>query len=105
MQNQRVEDRLILRCRHTQLMPRTGIPDWRAERAYDELRGIDRHGLMWEWLRRDEAYVAWQVRASTATRGAGLAAPADPHPWGPPFPRRSRAAEDGREAGRGRVWP
>ncbi|WP_431869570.1 transcriptional regulator domain-containing protein [Allosphingosinicella sp.] len=76
-------------------MPRTGIPDWRAERAYDELRGIDRHGLMWEWLRRDEAYVAWQVRASTATRGAGLAAPADPHQWGLHFRRRSGAAGPG----------
>ncbi|WP_416222039.1 transcriptional regulator domain-containing protein [Sphingomonas sanguinis] len=25
---------------------------------------------MWEWLRRDPAYVAWYTRASTATRGA-----------------------------------
>src|SRR3546814_19955309 len=95
MQNQRVEDRLILRCRHTQLMPRTGIPDWRAERAYDELRGIDSHGLMWEWLRRDEAYVAWQVRASPATRGAGPSAPAHPHQSGPPFPRNSGAPGPG----------
>ncbi|WP_443026691.1 transcriptional regulator domain-containing protein [Sphingomonas sp. Leaf21] len=25
---------------------------------------------MWEWLRRDPAYVAWYTRASMATRGA-----------------------------------
>src|SRR3546814_16263920 len=97
-----VEDRLILRCRHTQLMPRTGIPDWRAERAYDELRGIDRHGLMWEWLRRAEAYVAWQVRASTATRGEGLAAPADPHQRGLHLLRLSGRAGKGRESGQER---
>jgi hypothetical protein len=41
------------------------------------LRGIDRAGLMWEWLRRDPGYVGWYTQASTATLGTG-----DALPWG-----------------------
>ncbi|WP_405053303.1 transcriptional regulator domain-containing protein [Sphingomonas sp. BE137] len=33
---------------------------------------------MWEWLRRDPDYIAWHVRASTATRGVSR----DPLQWG-----------------------
>src|SRR3546814_9543912 len=84
-----------MRGRHLKLMPRTGIPDWRDGRVYEQLHGIDRHGLMWEWLRRDAAYVAWQVRASTATGGTGAAAPMDPRQWGLHFRRRPGAAGPG----------
>ena len=57
------------------------LADWRSRTCYARLAGIDRAGLMWEWLRRDPDYIAWQARASTATRGA---APAhyDPVQWG-----------------------
>jgi len=51
--------------------------DWRNPAPYAELRGIDRAGLMWEWLRRDPAYVAWHATASRVTRGS-----ADPAGWG-----------------------
>ena len=51
--------------------------DWRDPAPYDALRGIDRAGLMWEWLRRDPGYVAWYTCASTATRRVG-----DALPWG-----------------------
>src|SRR5690606_13670172 len=71
--------------------------DWRDARSYARLRGIDRAGLMWEWLRRDPGYVAWHTRASTATRGAsGLAPGADPVLWGIHF----RRAAGGRGPGR-----
>ncbi|WP_439645602.1 transcriptional regulator domain-containing protein [Sphingomonas parapaucimobilis] len=43
---------------------------------------------MWEWLRRDPAYVAWYTRASTATRGAKLPAGALQR-WGLHFRRGS----------------
>ncbi len=43
--------------------------DWRNAAPYDALAGLDRAGIMWEWLRRDPDYVAWHVQASTATRG------------------------------------
>src|SRR3546814_18343600 len=87
-----------MRGRHLQLMPRTGIPDWRDERVYEQLHGIDRHGLMWEWLRRAAAYVAWQVRASPATGGTGAAAPLDPRQVGLHFRRIPGAAGPGRSA-------
>ena len=35
-----------------------GLPDWLDPRPYEALNGIDRAGLMWEWLRRDPAYCA-----------------------------------------------
>lgn len=35
-----------------------GFPDWRDGTAYRRLADIDRTGLMWEWLRRDPAYIA-----------------------------------------------
>lgn len=50
---------------------------WRESTAYARLRGIDRAGIMWEWLRRDPDYVAWHARASSVTRGS-----ADPLAWG-----------------------
>jgi hypothetical protein len=59
--------------------------DWRDRRRYTALRGIDRAGMMWEWLRRDPGYVAWYTRASLATRGAAASAEDradDPLPWG-----------------------
>ncbi|WP_372891788.1 transcriptional regulator domain-containing protein [Sphingomonas sp.] len=72
-------------------------PDWRHADDYARLRGIDRAGLMWEWLRRDPGYVAWYTRASTATRGA-RAATDDPAQWGihfrgMPGPRRARGPD------------
>ncbi|WDF71341.1 transcriptional regulator domain-containing protein [Novosphingobium sp. KACC 22771] len=45
-------------------------PAWRNASAYHALRGIDRAGLMWEWLRRDEDYIAWHAEASSVTRAA-----------------------------------
>ncbi|WP_374414940.1 transcriptional regulator domain-containing protein [Novosphingobium colocasiae] len=50
---------------------------WHENTAYARLHGIDRAGLMWEWLRRDPDYIAWHARASSATRGR-----ADPRAWG-----------------------
>ncbi|WP_375197261.1 transcriptional regulator domain-containing protein [Sphingobium sp.] len=41
---------------------------------------------MWEWLRRDPAYVAWHAQASRVTRGT-----AGDSPWGLHFRRKSRA--------------
>jgi hypothetical protein len=61
-------------------------PAWRNGSAYDALRRIDRAGLMWEWLRRDEDYIAWYARASAATRATEA-----PSRWGCTFaedPRR-----------------
>lgn len=72
--------------------------DWRDARPYERLRGIDRAGLMWEWLRRDPEYVAWYVRASRATRGSAMPAELDAEQWGLHFrrrscPRRTRSAD------------
>lgn len=58
-------------------------PAWRNGSAYDALRRIDRAGLMWEWLRRDEDYIAWYARASAATRATEA-----PSRWGLHFRRR-----------------
>lgn len=54
--------------------------DWRDRAFYAGLRGIDRAGLMWEWLRRDPDYVAWHAQASRITGSA-----ADPAYWGVHF--------------------
>ncbi|WP_449474629.1 transcriptional regulator domain-containing protein [Sphingobium chungangianum] len=62
-------------------------PDWRDPAPYRRLRGIDRAGLLWEWLRRDPAYVAWYTSASKATRDHG--GQADPLIWGLHFRRGS----------------
>lgn len=59
--------------------------DWRDDHLYARLYGIDRAGLMWEWLRRDPGYVAWYARASLATRGTA----SDPTQWGIHFRRAS----------------
>ncbi|MGL4287400.1 MAG: transcriptional regulator domain-containing protein [Phreatobacter sp.] len=59
--------------------------DWRDPARYGALRGIDRAGLMWEWLRRDPGYVGWYTRASAATRGSG-----DARLWGLHFRGASR---------------
>ena len=48
-----------------------GAPDWRDAEGYKQLRHVDRAGLMWEWLRRDQAYIAWYGRASRMTLGGG----------------------------------
>ena len=32
----------------------SGVTDWRDAQTYRRLHAIDRAGLMWEWLRRDE---------------------------------------------------
>ncbi len=45
------------------------LPDGASAQDYAHLRDSDRAGVMWEWLRRDEAYAAWYARASAATRG------------------------------------
>ncbi|HLY88051.1 MAG TPA: DUF6499 domain-containing protein [Acetobacteraceae bacterium] len=67
-------------------------PDWRDATSYERLCGIDRAGLMWEWLRRDRDYVAWYVQASKATCGV------DPQPlrWGLHFRRASGPRGPGR---------
>ncbi|WP_419808607.1 transcriptional regulator domain-containing protein [Sphingomonas sp.] len=39
--------------------------DWQDANTYSRLIGIDRAGLMWEWLRRDAGYVAWFQRAGS----------------------------------------
>ncbi|WP_443020080.1 transcriptional regulator domain-containing protein [Sphingobium sp. Cam5-1] len=57
--------------------PVTLLRVWRESTAYARLRGIDRAGLMWEWLRRDPDYIAWYAQASSITRGS-----ADPRVWG-----------------------
>ncbi|WP_353850748.1 DUF6499 domain-containing protein [Sphingomonas sp.] len=65
-----------------------GAERWRDGSRYTRLRGIDRAGLMWEWLRRDPDYIAWYARASRATRGRpapGL----EPAQWGLHFRRES----------------
>lgn len=64
-----------------------GAEPWRDGAQYTRLRGIDRAGLMWEWLRRDPGYIAWYVRASAATRGSGGAASIEPIQWGLHFRR------------------
>jgi len=51
---------------------------WRHAENYSYLRGIDRAGLMWEWLRREPAYLEWYATASRVTGGT---AP-DPLQWG-----------------------
>ncbi|WP_431312423.1 transcriptional regulator domain-containing protein [Sphingomonas natans] len=56
-------------------------PDWRDPRPYSSLRGVDRAGLMWEWLRRDRDYIAWHARASVIT-GSHPSHPPDPGGWG-----------------------
>ncbi|SBV31786.1 conserved protein of unknown function [uncultured Sphingopyxis sp.] len=63
--------------------------DWRDPAPYRRLRGIDRSGMMWEWLRRDPAYVAWYTSASRATRD-GCDRPGR-LAWGLLFRRRSLA--------------
>lgn len=50
---------------------------WRDGRFYAGLKGIDRAGLMWEWLRRDSGYIAWHADARASTHG-----PADAGRWG-----------------------
>lgn len=55
--------------------------DWRDPRPYSQLRGIDRAGLMWEWLRRDTDYIAWYARASKIT-GGPVGSPRDLAQWG-----------------------
>ena len=47
----------------------TALPDGADRAAYLYLSELDRAGLMWEWLRRDPAYIGWYVRASRATAG------------------------------------
>lgn len=51
------------------IRPQSPQPDWRFKDYYTRLRGIDRAGLMWEWLRRDPDYGAWQARATVVTGG------------------------------------
>lgn len=66
------------------LPARSASYDWSTPGAYDHLAGIDRAGLMWEWLRRDPEYRAWYVTASAATGGNMGATPE----WGLHFRRR-----------------
>lgn len=57
------------------------LPRWRDPAAYQRMLGIDRTGIMWEWLRRDPGYIAWYKRASRATCGP------NPIAWGIYFRR------------------
>lgn len=65
--------------------------DWLNEAAYQQLDGIDRAGIMWEWLRRDARYVNWHRR----TVNPRLAQSSDATQWGLHFRRTSgrRGAE------------
>lgn len=71
----------IARTGMTGNVPDQGAESWRDARRYTRLRGIDRAGLMWEWLRRDSDYIAWYARASQTTRGSAMRA-AEPIQWG-----------------------
>jgi hypothetical protein len=60
--------------------------DWHDAAAYRHLEAIDRAGLMWEWLRRDSGYIAWQAQASAVTGGLAPCQPdRDPLRWGVHF--------------------
>lgn len=72
------------------------IPDWRDEAAYLRLISIDRAGLMWEWLRREEDYIAWHTRASRATKGIAEPAADGALQWGLHFRRRPGPGSPGR---------
>lgn len=61
------------------------LPNWRDAAIYARLRGIDRTGLAWEWLRRDPGYIAWYGRVSDATPGDATSfdgARVDANQWG-----------------------
>ncbi len=78
-------------------MGREGERDWRDPEPYALLAGIDRAGLMWEFLRRDPDYIAWYALASSVTRGP--ARREDPARWGLHFrgsagSSRARGAAD-----------
>ncbi|WP_367179702.1 DUF6499 domain-containing protein [uncultured Sphingomonas sp.] len=75
---------------HT-IEPAAPVCDWRDDQVYARLAGIDRAGLMWEWLRRDPGYIAWHARASVVTRGhaSGDVPDVDPIQWGLHFRRES----------------
>jgi len=78
---ERPERRRVRRRTSVSTVERDATKDWRVADAYERLRGIDRAGIMWEYLRRDPGYVAWYAEASTATsgrRGAGFR----PEQWG-----------------------
>src|SRR5688500_7383264 len=61
--------------------PPGASPDWHHASAYSWLTGADRASLMWEWLRCDESYVAWHIRATAATGGDVLPTAAEPRHW------------------------
>jgi hypothetical protein len=68
----------------------SGEADWRDASGYRRLSGIDRAGLMWEWLRRDPGYVAWHARASMVTCGTDANMTPDALSWGLHFRGKSR---------------
>ncbi|WP_370516063.1 transcriptional regulator domain-containing protein [Novosphingobium sp. Gsoil 351] len=61
------------------------LPNWRNSSAYSWLTGADRASLMWEWLRRDETYLAWHIKATAATGGGVLPTAAEARHWGVHF--------------------
>ncbi|WP_353744656.1 DUF6499 domain-containing protein [Sphingomonas sp. 66-10] len=65
------------------------MADWQDPAPYRRLKGVDRAGVMWEWLRRDPDYVAWYTSASRATRDQ--CREDDPLIWGLHFRRRPAA--------------
>jgi hypothetical protein len=44
------------------------LVDWRDGAPYRALRGIDRAGLAWEWLRRDPDYAAFSENEALRSR-------------------------------------
>ncbi|WP_443478746.1 transcriptional regulator domain-containing protein [Novosphingobium aerophilum] len=65
---------------------RVGVfANWQDSESYAYLKKADRTGLMWEWLRRDPAYLAWHAKASLLTGGHS----SEPLNWGLHF--RGRA--------------
>ncbi|WP_443189667.1 transcriptional regulator domain-containing protein [Novosphingobium sp. Rr 2-17] len=70
--------------------------NWRDTSPYDDLSGVDRAGLMWEWLRRDPAYVEWYACASGVTRSGSCGEVV--RQWGLHFPRGPRGHRFARQA-------
>ncbi|WP_324698911.1 transcriptional regulator domain-containing protein [Novosphingobium sp. RL4] len=66
--------------------------EWRDAAFYEDLQGIDRAGLMWEWLRRDTDYIEWYRCAGQATKGHDAEAALR---WGLHFRGRSMHAGAG----------
>jgi hypothetical protein len=59
-----------------------GHQNWQDPTHYRALAGVDRAGIMWEWLRRDPAYIDWYEKASQTTCGSPPPGSGSPSFWG-----------------------